>query len=75
MSSKQMTRLLPVWKLFFPTVTYGLLHYVISSLAQYTVLVSVRADMTERKVRHSTAWPAHTMLCLPVLHGTLSGLV
>ncbi|KAI0222077.1 Solute carrier family 25 member 46 [Lamellibrachia satsuma] len=49
MSSKQMTRLLPVWKLFFPTVTYGLLHYIISSLAQYTVLVSVRADMTERK--------------------------
>ena len=50
LSSKQMTRLLPVWKLFFPTIAYGLLHYIISSLAQYTVLVSVRADMAERKV-------------------------
>jgi solute carrier family 25 protein 46 len=43
------TRQLPVWKLVAPTVTLGLCHYVISSMAQYTVLVSLRTELLESK--------------------------
>lgn len=49
LSTPQMTRLLPVWKLFTPLVIYGILHYVVASLAQYTVLVSVKSELMERK--------------------------
>ncbi|KAK2140997.1 hypothetical protein LSH36_1186g00003 [Paralvinella palmiformis] len=49
LSTPQMTRLLPVWKLFTPLVVYGILHYVVASLAQYTVLVSVKSELMERK--------------------------
>ena len=48
------TRQLPVWKLVAPTVTLGLCHYVISSMAQYTVLVSLRTELLESKVSSST---------------------
>ena len=49
-STQQSTRLLPVWKLVPPMVIHGILHYIISSLAKYTVQVSMRHDMMEAKV-------------------------
>ena len=49
-ATPQSTRLLPVWKLVPPLLLHGLLHYVISSLAKYTVQVSMRHDIMEAKV-------------------------
>ena len=49
-SIQQSTRLLPVWKLVPPMVIHGVMHYIISSLAKYTVQVSMRHDMMEAKV-------------------------
>ena len=50
-STPQTTRLLPVYKLVLPTLCHGLMHYVISSLAQYTVSVSVKAEIMDSKVQ------------------------
>ena len=49
-STSQTTRLLPVWKLVTPVVVYGLCHYVVSSLAKYTVLLSMKQEIIEDKV-------------------------
>lgn len=49
-TSAQPTRLLPVWKLILPTVLYGVLHYVIASLAKYQVMLTLKSDRLERKV-------------------------
>ena len=51
MTTQQTTRLLPVWQLLAPSALHGLLHYVIASLAQYTVVISIRTEIMENKVR------------------------
>ncbi|XP_048255089.1 mitochondrial outer membrane protein SLC25A46-like isoform X1 [Haliotis rufescens] len=43
----QTTRLLPVWRLILPTVAYQLSHYVITSLAQFTVTSTIRSEQQE----------------------------
>ena len=43
-NTPQMTRLLPVWKLFLPTVVFGLSHYIILSIAKHLTLLSVRYE-------------------------------
>ncbi|ESO93129.1 hypothetical protein LOTGIDRAFT_162156 [Lottia gigantea] len=43
----QTTRLLPIWKLVLPTVIFRVAHYVICSVAQYTVVSSIRSDQLE----------------------------
>jgi solute carrier family 25, member 46 len=49
-TSAQPTRLLPIWKLILPTVVYGLVHYIIASLAKYRVAVKMRSDIQHAKV-------------------------
>ncbi len=44
------TRLLPIYKLVLPTLLHGMCHYAISSLAMYTVSVSIKAEIMEVKV-------------------------
>ena len=51
MTTQQTTRLLPMWQLMAPSALHGLLHYVIASLAQYSVVMSIRTEMMENKVR------------------------
>jgi len=48
-STSPTTRLLPVWRIAWPVVVYGLAHYVISSVAQYTVKLSVQQDLVDNK--------------------------
>ncbi|CAH1254546.1 SLC25A46 [Branchiostoma lanceolatum] len=43
------TRLLPVWKLVLPTVLYGLLHYLVTSIVQYIALVLLRQGKDRHK--------------------------
>ena len=43
----QTTRLLPVWKVAVPAVLHGVLHYILTALAQYTVVLSIRSDMLD----------------------------
>lgn len=43
------TTILPIWVLLGPTIFHGVSHYIISSLAKYTVQVSMRAEMLEAK--------------------------
>lgn len=50
LSTPPATRLLPVWKLFFPTVIHGVSHYVIASLARYTVILSMKSDVMDSQV-------------------------
>ncbi|XP_064608694.1 mitochondrial outer membrane protein SLC25A46-like [Liolophura sinensis] len=45
----QSTRLLPVYKLILPVLGYKLSHYVISSIAQYTVMSAVKVEQRERQ--------------------------
>ncbi|XP_064620316.1 mitochondrial outer membrane protein SLC25A46-like [Lineus longissimus] len=47
LAGTQSTRLLPMWKLVVPTMSHGLSHYIIKSVAQYTVLLAVRTEMQE----------------------------
>ena len=47
----QTTRLLPVWRVAGPAVLHGLLHYILTALAQYTVVLSIRADMIDEEVK------------------------
>lgn len=50
LSAPQTTRLLPMWKLVVPVITYGIVHYVVVSVAQYAVMVSVRTSIINKKV-------------------------
>ncbi|XP_041369430.1 solute carrier family 25 member 46-like [Gigantopelta aegis] len=43
----QTTRLLPMWKLVLPTLTFRLSHYLITSVAQYTVMSTIRSEQRE----------------------------
>ena len=45
------TRLLPLWRMVPLMVLYGVSHYTIMSLAEYTVMLSIRTDMLEAQVR------------------------
>lgn len=42
--SPQTTRLLPVWKLMLPHLFYSMSHYIVSSIARYTMLLSLSQD-------------------------------
>ena len=44
------TRLLPLWHLVPLVVLYGISHYTIMSLAEYTVLLSIKTEIMEAKV-------------------------
>ncbi|CAD5115464.1 DgyrCDS4436 [Dimorphilus gyrociliatus] len=46
-------RLLPFWKLVLPCVTFGVLHYSLSSIVQHTVLMSIKHDRQEKDEKHS----------------------
>ena len=42
--SPQTTRLLPVWKLMLPHLVCSMSQYVVSSIARYTMLLSLTHD-------------------------------
>ena len=44
----QTTRLLPIYKLMLPTATYWLLDYIITSIAQYTVMSAVHSEQQDQ---------------------------
>ncbi|CAE1169040.1 SLC25A46 [Acanthosepion pharaonis] len=46
----QTTRLLPIYKLMLPTATYWLLDYVITSIAQYTVMSAVHSEQQDQEM-------------------------
>ncbi|CAH1796072.1 unnamed protein product, partial [Owenia fusiformis] len=74
-STPQSTRLLPVWKLVVPTVCYGLMHYAITSIAQYTVILTVRSESHTTKGAEQTVPPAKSMYerYYPELIATFTG--
>ena len=43
-------RLIPVWQLVGPTVGLRLSHYLISAIANYTVISAKRSEQQERRV-------------------------
>ncbi|KAK6174511.1 hypothetical protein SNE40_017774 [Patella caerulea] len=74
----QTTRLLPIWKLVFPTAVFRVSHYIITSIAQYTVVSSIRSDQQEN-TDHSVEQPAMSQTLydqyFPDLLGTFSGAI
>lgn len=44
-------RLIPLWRIVPLMLFYGIAHYSIMSLADYTVMLSIRTEIMEAKVR------------------------
>ncbi|ELT89994.1 hypothetical protein CAPTEDRAFT_57909, partial [Capitella teleta] len=69
LSTPQVTRQLPIWKVLGPYVLYGTGYYILSSMAQYTALVSLRTDLGEEQSKS----PAMTSIYYPELIATFTG--
>ncbi|XP_074650437.1 mitochondrial outer membrane protein SLC25A46-like [Tubulanus polymorphus] len=72
----QTTRLLPIWKLLIPSVMYGLGHYMIKSVAQYTMMTFLHNEMKEDSDRGDSE-PVKSMYdrYFPELLATFSGSI
>ncbi|BFY98819.1 hypothetical protein BsWGS_01860 [Bradybaena similaris] len=52
LGAPRIARQIPLWQLIFPTVLFRLSHYIVSSIAHFTVISSIHLEQQEAREQH-----------------------